>query len=143
MNFEQSDNVTHLLVIGFTGSNGLDLDTDDDGNLDITPWSSVVDVVSLIKEGNPPSSTEFSYAGVLGGDGVGPDGSNTPSHIFRDAMGDWQIGESDVAVGSDSPGAANVSAVPEPSAFVLLFAIGSVTFSGRRIVKWVGRRRQA
>ncbi len=31
LNFENSDNVTHLLVTGFTGTNGDDLDTDDDG----------------------------------------------------------------------------------------------------------------
>jgi hypothetical protein len=31
LNFENSDNVTHLLVEGFSGSNGDDLDTNDDG----------------------------------------------------------------------------------------------------------------
>ena len=40
LNFENSDNVTHLLVDGFTGSNGDDLDTNDDGTLDVTPWST-------------------------------------------------------------------------------------------------------
>ena len=31
LNFENSDNVTHLLVSGFSGADGDDLDTDDDG----------------------------------------------------------------------------------------------------------------
>src|SRR5690606_1169793 len=46
--FEDTDNVTHLLVDGFTGSSNDDLDTDDDGTLDVTPWTSVVDAVSLV-----------------------------------------------------------------------------------------------
>jgi hypothetical protein len=49
LNFENSDNVTHLLVYGFTGSNGDDLDTDDDGVLDVTPWSEVLDAVGLVE----------------------------------------------------------------------------------------------
>ena len=42
-----SDNVTHLLVTDFVGNNGDDLDTDDDGVLDITPWNTIVDCVAL------------------------------------------------------------------------------------------------
>ncbi|MEM8713886.1 MAG: hypothetical protein AAGG01_23325 [Planctomycetota bacterium] len=49
LNFENSDNVTHVLVDGFTGANGDDLDTDDDGVLDVMPWTSVLDAVSLIE----------------------------------------------------------------------------------------------
>ena len=64
--------------MGFTGANGDDLDTDDDGTLDSTPWTSVVDAVSLIEEANPPSGTEYSYAVQLGGVTVGPDGSFAP-----------------------------------------------------------------
>jgi hypothetical protein len=45
LNFENSDNVTRLLVDAFTGTNGNDLDTDDDGTLDATPWTSVIDAV--------------------------------------------------------------------------------------------------
>ncbi|MCB1150122.1 hypothetical protein KDK88_01145, partial [bacterium] len=35
LNFENSDNVTHMLVAGFTGADGDDLDTNDDGVLDV------------------------------------------------------------------------------------------------------------
>ncbi|MDZ4755550.1 MAG: hypothetical protein SGJ11_13770 [Phycisphaerae bacterium] len=43
LNFDHADNVTHLLVSGFTGANGQDLDTDDDVVLDLTPWTAVID----------------------------------------------------------------------------------------------------
>jgi hypothetical protein len=38
LSFENSENVTYLLVNGFTGVLGDDLDTNDDGTLDATPW---------------------------------------------------------------------------------------------------------
>ena len=105
LNFENSDNVTHLLVRGFTGSNGEDLDTDDDGVLDVTPWSELVDLVALVLEENPPSSTEFHY----GPPSVGPDGSFVPGHVYRCEAG-WQIGG--FIGGDDTPGAENVCAAP-------------------------------
>jgi hypothetical protein len=39
--------VTLLLVEGFTGSVGDDLDTDNDGTLDSAPWTRVVDDVAV------------------------------------------------------------------------------------------------
>src|SRR5690606_35167445 len=39
LNFENGGNQTYMLVRGFTGANGQDLDTDDDGTLDAMPWS--------------------------------------------------------------------------------------------------------
>ncbi len=50
LNFENDDNVTHLLVRDFTGMNGDDLDTNDDGVLDSTPWSEIVDSISFVAE---------------------------------------------------------------------------------------------
>jgi DNA/RNA endonuclease G (NUC1) len=47
--FENGDNPTFFLVRGFTGSDGQDLDTDDDGVFETTPWSEVVDCLSLIE----------------------------------------------------------------------------------------------
>ncbi|MBN1261746.1 MAG: hypothetical protein JXB35_13805, partial [Anaerolineae bacterium] len=78
LNFENSDNVTHLLVNGFTGSDGDDLDTDDDGVLDITPWTELVDLIAVIEEENPPSGTEYHY----GPPAVGPDGAFMPGHAY-------------------------------------------------------------
>ncbi len=50
LNFENSDNVTHLLVDGFVGANGDDLDIDDDGTLDTLPWITIEDSVSLVED---------------------------------------------------------------------------------------------
>lgn len=49
LNFENGDNPTFFLVRGFTGTDGQDLDTDDDGVFETTPWSEVVDCLSLIE----------------------------------------------------------------------------------------------
>ncbi len=107
LNFENSDNVTHLLVDGFTGNNGDDLDTDDDGVLDVTPWTSIVDLIALIEEENPPSATEYHY----GPPTVGPDGSYAPGHVFvGNNNGQWAIGPFDPASGADTPGAPNADA---------------------------------
>jgi predicted extracellular nuclease len=102
LNFENSDNVTHLLVSGFSGANGDDLDTDDDGVLDLTPWTTLVDLIALVEEENPPTGTELHY----GPPSVGPDGSYAPGHAFL-CDGGWQIGQFDPADGDDTPGAEN------------------------------------
>lgn len=108
LNFENDDNVTHMLVRGFTGSMNQDLDTNDDGVLDITPWDEIVDWVSLIKQPNPPVSTEWAYAPIT----VGPDGVFVPGHIYRcQPNGDWQIGNFAWTApnAADTPGQANLS----------------------------------
>lgn len=114
LNFENSDNVTHLLVSGFTGAVGDDLDTDDDCVLDATPWASVVDGVALIEEPNPPAATECEYATGLGLPTVGPDGSFAPGLTGRDpdGTGPWVIGPFDLLSGGDTPGASNNGTIP-------------------------------
>ena len=106
LNFENSDNVTHLLVNGFSGANGNDLDTDDDGTLDVTPWTAIVDLIALVEEANPPGGTEFHY----GPPSVGPDGAFVPGHAYSCPSG-WEIGAFDPAGGDDTPGAANSCAL--------------------------------
>lgn len=101
LNFENSDNVTHLLVQGFTGTDGQDLDIDDDGVLDETPWAAVIDKIALIVQDNPPISTEFHY----GPPTVGPDGQFVPGHAYRCGT-TWLVGA--FAIGTtDTPGAPN------------------------------------
>ena len=114
LNFENSDNVTHLLVNGFSGTNGDDLDTDDDCVLDITPWTTVVDGVALIEEPTPPAGTECHYGDDLGLPAVGPDGSFVPGQIGRDpdGVGPWVIGLFDPLSGTDTPGASNNGTIP-------------------------------
>lgn len=42
LNHENDDNVTFFLVEGFTGANADDLDINDDGALDVTPWTAAL-----------------------------------------------------------------------------------------------------
>ncbi len=109
LNFENSDNVTHLLVKDFTGNNGDDLDTDNDGNLDTSPWSQIVDSIALIET---PGSGDLTYSAEM----IGPDGSFVPAHVYRspDASGAWQIGVFDPDGGDDTPGLSNDGIVVPP-----------------------------
>jgi hypothetical protein len=115
LNFENSDNVTHLLVSGFTGALNQDLDTNDDGVLDMMPWTAVVDLIAMILQDNPPTTTEYHY----GPPTVGPDGTFVPGHVFRfpNGSGPWNIGQFDPIGGMDTPCVANV---PEPATLTLL-----------------------
>ena len=100
LNFENSDNVTHLLVEGFTGASGDDLDTDDDGVLDVTPWTAVIDCVALI-ETDPAVEGEQVYCDTQ----VGPDGTFAVAHASLCDDG-WRVSSFDLGV-DDSPGAVN------------------------------------
>jgi predicted extracellular nuclease len=98
LNFENTDNLTHLLVQGFTGANGADLDTNDDGALEATPWTSIVDSVALVGT----AASDPVYSSTV----VGPDGTFVPGHVYDCADG-WLIGPFDPTAGDDTPGADN------------------------------------
>lgn len=98
LNFENSDSVTHLLVRGFSGSNGQDLDTDNDGTLDLTPWSDLVSAVGLLST----DPNDRVYTSVT----VGPEGNFLPGHVYRCEDG-FRIGAFDPNGGDDTPGAPN------------------------------------
>jgi hypothetical protein len=117
LNFENTDNFTHFLVQGFTGIDGQDLDTNDDGVLDVTPWTAIVDRIALIVQQNPPTTTEFHY----GPPTVGPDGTFVPGHVFRspDGTGAFQIGAFDPVGGADTPGEANAPDIEPPLAVTI------------------------
>ncbi len=114
LNFENSDNVTFMLVRGFSGADALDLDTDNNGTLDLTPWLELYDSIALIKTTTvPPTGTEWFY----GPNTIGPDGTFVPGHIWRCGnSGCWNIGPFDiVAAHDDTPGVANYTcAAPCP-----------------------------
>lgn len=103
LNFENNDNVTHLLVSEFIGSNGDDLDLDDDGILDIEPWSAVLGCIGLVAANN---SGDRIYCNTT----VGP---FMPARVYKcpDGIGHWKIGLLDDLT-FDTPGAPNVCPPP-------------------------------
>lgn len=129
LNFENDDQYTHLLITGWTGALNADLDTNDDGVLDSTPWASVVDSVAFVGEGSDRvySSTQ-----------IGPDPIKlTPWHLYRfpNGTGGWLFDSIDVAANndpsnytSDTPGTRNL---PSPGAMALL-GMGGLLAARRR-----------
>ncbi len=91
---------TFLLVSGFSGAAGDDLDTNDDGVFDTTPFSAIIDSVSIIDGDATP---DVNFSSVV----IGPDGAFTPAHAFRSPDGgDFALGQfGDLSV--DTPGASN------------------------------------
>ena len=146
--FENGDNLTFLLVSNFSGTAGDDLDTDDDGVLDSTPWGSIIDGVGLLEtDEDPPTTTERSYAAALDLPAVGPDGPFVPGHVFRSPGGsrDWQIGpftdsdgdpDADPPVEAvsrlDTPGSENASGSGTPTGPELTVNSFEIDFENER-----------
>ena len=117
---ENSDNLTHLLVVGQLDALGAslmvseqtDLDLDDDGVLDLVvdtdgdavvdalAWVAVLDSVSTVETFDIPASGEYIYSTTT----IGPDGTFPPGAIRRCGQG-WLI--SDFGGADDTPGAEN------------------------------------
>ena len=137
---------TFLLVSGFTGAQGDDLDTDDNGVLDVLPWTAVLDGFGFTDGG----STDLVYASQFGfadfaGAAAGaagaleayiltPDGVQRGVGISGSNPGPYTVDDVDaelVAVGYQlTPGSAN-PVVPEPAALGLL-ALSSMLMVRRR-----------
>lgn len=111
--FENNDSLTFLLVTDFTGARNDDLDTDNDGTLDVMPWASIIDAVSLLDTDSPPESGGFGYAESLGfiGANLAPVTGPTPAHLYRSPSGNgaWVVGPfgSDEEPALDTPGTDN------------------------------------
>ncbi|MBL9140234.1 MAG: hypothetical protein JNK53_00075 [Phycisphaerae bacterium] len=100
--FEASDNQTYMLVSDYSGTDtfvgrapnqgagGQDLDTDDDGILDITPWSSIIDAVAIKEtQGSVPlAGQDHWYSSVT----AGPYVSRTVVHATTgDVIAGWDF----------------------------------------------------
>ena len=87
----ENGSMTLLLVETFTGSILDDLDTDDDGVFDVTPWTSIVDGVAVddgdgsdLTYATPAQAPNFDGGSFsVGGASRVPDGTDT------DGTGDW------------------------------------------------------
>ncbi len=96
--FENGSQVI-LLVQGFSGADNDDLDTNDDGVLDVTPWTGIVDQVVLT---DADGDTDYGFSPV-----VGPDTTFLPAGAARDVdgAGTFQILQFDGS--TSTPGATN------------------------------------
>lgn len=95
-----NDPRTYLLVEAFTGMVGDDLDSNDDGSLDATPWNARVDGLAVIDDSAP-----LTYADVV----IGPDGTFLAPGALRcpDPSGDWEMHAFSDALNDGTPGTAN------------------------------------
>lgn len=91
LDFSDTDNNTHMLVRGLVAKVGDDLDADNDGHFDSTPWAELVDSLALIEDPHPTPENNFQK--FYSEDAVGPTGPYTPTHVYRCADTDeWRIG---------------------------------------------------
>lgn len=96
-NVFENGTATLLLVKDFTGAVGNDLDTNNDGVFDVTPWSALVDDVA-VSDGGAGDVTYSST--VLGPDFSGgpfaPGGaSRIPNGVDTDNIADWTLNDFD------------------------------------------------
>ncbi len=128
----ENGTISLLLVKDFTGAAGTDLDTNNDGVFDTTPWSALVDSIA-VNDGGAGDITfgvptlGVSYDGLLyapGGASRIPDGTDT------DTAADWMRNDFDLygipgkegtpVVGEaiNTPGVANQAYTPPPAALI-------------------------
>ena len=88
-----NDNMSLLLVDGFSGVVGQDLDTNDDGALDLTPWTQLIDEVGIkAQDSVEPGFVYTSFDLYPGTDGVWftwGGGSRIPNGVDNDTADDW------------------------------------------------------
>ncbi|PIE89260.1 MAG: hypothetical protein CR997_12055 [Acidobacteria bacterium] len=87
-----NNSVTLMVVDSFTGTLQQDLDTNDDGTLDITPWITLIDDVAI----NDGDLNDLAYSTVVltkdfdGGIYTVGGGSRIPDAVDTDTVADWK-----------------------------------------------------
>ncbi|NER13702.1 T9SS type A sorting domain-containing protein [Leptobacterium flavescens] len=87
----ENGTVSLLLVENFTGTAGTDLDADDDGTFDTTPWDTLIDDIGV----NDGGASDINYATVTltqsfdGGTQTVGGASRIPNGSDTDAASDW------------------------------------------------------
>ncbi|WP_372616859.1 ExeM/NucH family extracellular endonuclease [Falsiroseomonas sp.] len=98
-NTYENGTVTLLLVSDWTGTVGTDLDTDNDGVLDVTPWTAITDGIA-VNDGGAGDLTYGAPVLTASYDGLpfAPGGaSRIPEGADTDAAGDWMRNDFDLA----------------------------------------------
>ena len=87
----ENGTITILLVENFSGSKGADLDTDNDGTFDSTPWARIVDDVATTDGGGSDVTYSSSVLGpFFDGNPFGAGGaSRIPNGTDTDTTIDW------------------------------------------------------
>ena len=113
--------VTFLLVTGFTGAVGDDIDADDDGTIDTTPWGALIDAVAA--DTPAPLVADVTYAGdaVVDFQGLGfvesTGASRIPNGTDTDTAADWVANDTSAGtIGTQTDPAANGFAQNTPGA---------------------------
>ncbi|MCI0681425.1 MAG: hypothetical protein L0Y71_04910 [Gemmataceae bacterium] len=113
LNFENDDVVTHILVENApAGLLGLDVDTNNDGVIDVA-IGTIIDSVALVGDefdvengalAYRPEFNDHAYSSTH----VGPDGPFVPGHVYRDPNNGnaWAVGNFTYGV-DDTPGLRN------------------------------------
>lgn len=118
----ENGSATFAIVSGYTGTPGQDLDTDNDGILDITPWTAVVDAVGWLEIG---TGTEVSYAVQMGGVEFDSDslGGSIDAYAVKDGIGYvFGVLDRDADAAANGPYEFATAALGDDAPALLLFA---------------------
>ena len=86
----ENGNITLLLVSGFTGSTGDDIDTNDDGVIDATFWTAIVDDVAVDDNNGGQVYSTANLTPFYDGLAFAPGGaSRIPDGTDTDTTNDW------------------------------------------------------
>ncbi|MGP1272840.1 MAG: PEP-CTERM sorting domain-containing protein [Phycisphaerales bacterium] len=140
-NLAENGTATYLLVEGYFGSTGVDIDLNDDGIIDNPQWTSILDAVAVEDGG----ADDLTYGLTLfqGFDGVNSfttgGASRIPNGFDSDSITDWTRNDFNLAgilpgtpeagTALNTPGAPNV--VPAPATAALL-GLGGLAAARRR-----------
>ena len=138
-NVIENGNITLLLVSDFTGAVDDDLDTDDDGVLDVTPWSAIIDGIAS-SDGGDPDDRVYALDLAPGFDGSTfqtGGASRIPNGVDTDTIADWVrndffgeglpgLSNNPTSGALNTPGASNELAIPEPGSAVLALLAASL-----------------